>query len=119
MKYSILIYESPADFAALQDPRQGEAIMTGVMHYLQTLQDAGVFVGGAGLQPPDTATSLRLRDDGQRRVQDGPFADVKEQLGGFFIIDVPHLDAALEWAARFPQRSGQVVEVRPNLPEDG
>ncbi|TXT20448.1 MAG: YCII-related protein, partial [Gallionellaceae bacterium] len=74
-------------------------------------------VGGAGLQPPETATTLRLRD-GQRRVQDGPFADVKEQLGGFFIIEAPNLDAALEWAARFPQRPGQAVEVRPNLQPD-
>lgn len=118
MHYSILIYESPGDFAALQDPRQGEAIMEGVMHYLQALKDAGVFVGGAGLQPPVTATTLRLRE-GQRHVQDGPYADVKEQLGGFFIIDAPHLDAALEWATRFPQRAGQAVEVRPNLQADG
>lgn len=118
MKYTILIYESPADFAALLDPQQGEAIMAGVMHYLNALIEAGVFVGGAGLQPPETATSLRLRD-GKHLVQDGPVADVKEQLGGFFIIDVPNLDAALEWATRFPQRPGQVVEVRPNLPDEG
>lgn len=117
MKYTLLIYESPADFAALRDPKQGEAIMTGVMRYLQALKDAGVFVDGAGLQPPDTATTLRLRD-GQHLVQDGPFADIKEQLGGFFIIDAPDLDAALEWAARFPQRPGQAIEVRPNMQHD-
>lgn len=117
MKYTILIYESPADFAALRDPIQGEEIMTGVMRYLQALKDAGVFVDGAGLQPPDTATTLRLRD-GQHLVQDGPFADIKEQLGGFFIIDAPDLDAALEWAARFPQRPGQAIEVRPNMQHD-
>lgn len=117
MKYTLLIYESPADFAALRDPKQGEEIMTGVMRYLQALKDAGVFVDGAGLQPPDTATTLRLRD-GQHLVQDGPFADIKEQLGGFFIIDAPDLDAALEWAARFPQRPGQAIEVRPNMQHD-
>lgn len=117
MQYSILIFESPADFAALQDPQQGEEIMTGVMHYLSALKEAGVFVGGAGLQPPETATTLRLRN-GQRLVQGGPFADIKEQLGGFFIIDAPNLDAALDWAARFPQRPGQVIEVRPNMHAD-
>lgn len=118
MEYTILIYESPADFAALQDPQQGEAIMTGVMHYLNALKEAGVFVGGAGLQPPEMATTLRLQN-GQHLVHDGPFADIKEQLGGFFIIDAPNLDAALGWAARFPQRPGQAVEVRPNLQADG
>lgn len=117
MKYSILIYESPSDFAALRDPQQQDSIMGGVMLYLQALKEAGVFVGGAGLQPPETATTLRLRN-GKRLVQDGPFADIKEQLGGFFIIDAPNLDAALEWAARFPQRPGQAVEVRPNLQDD-
>lgn len=117
MKYSILIYESPADFAALQDAKQHKTILDGVMRYLEALKEAGVFVGGAGLQSPETATTLRLLD-GQRRVQDGPFADIKEQLGGFFIIDAPNLDTALEWAARFPQRPGQAVEVRPNLPSE-
>lgn len=117
MKYSILIYESPADFAAFHDAKQHKTILDGVMRYLEALKEAGVFVGGAGLQPPETATTLRLHD-GQRRVQDGPFADIKEQLGGFFIIDAPNLDSALEWAARFPQRPGQAVEVRPNLPSE-
>ena len=54
--------------------------------------------------------------DGKRRVQDGPFADTKEQLGGFFVIDVPDLDTALSWAARCPAAASGAVEVRPNLP---
>ena len=73
----------------------------------------GVFVGGAGLQPPETATTLRFEDD--LHIQDGPHAETAEQLGGFFIIDVPDLDAALEWAARAPRIPGRIVEVRPNL----
>ena len=69
-------------------------------------------VNGHGLQLPHTATTLRQRD-GQRQVQDGPFADSKEQLGGYFVIDVPRLDDALEWAARCPTAATGAVEVRP------
>lgn len=75
-------------------------------------------VGGAGLQLPDTATTLKL-DDGRRLVQDGPYADTKEQLGGFYIINVPDLDAALEWAARIPAAPGSVIEVRAKLEPPG
>jgi hypothetical protein len=74
-------------------------------------------VGGAGLQPVHLATTVR-HDDGRRQVQDGPFAEAKEQLGGFYLIDVPGLDEALEWAARCPAASSCAVEVRPNLPPD-
>jgi hypothetical protein len=73
---------------------------------------AGVFVGGAPLKDTGTATTVRLKD-GRRLVQDGPFAEAKEQLGGFVILDVPSLDAALEWAARCPTAATGVVEVRP------
>jgi hypothetical protein len=71
-------------------------------------------VGGAGLQPPPLATTVRLRE-GKRQVQDGPFADTKEQLGGYYVIEVPGLDQALDWAARCPSVSSGSVEVRPNL----
>jgi hypothetical protein len=114
MKYSILCFESPTEFAARTDPQKKEAYWGGVGHYMEALKNAGVFAGGAGLQPPETATTLRFHN-GERQVQDGPFADTKEQLGGLFIIEVPNLDAALEWAARFPQQPGRVIEVRPNL----
>lgn len=117
MHFSILIHESAEGFAARTDPAQQESYWGGTMQYLKALKDAGVFVGGAGLQLPQAATTLR-HADGKHLVQDGPFADTKEQLGGFFIIDVPNLDTALEWAARFPQRPGGAVEVRPNLPHD-
>ena len=70
--------------------------------------------GGKGLEPPSTATTVRFRG-GERTVQDGPYADTKEQLGGFFIIDVPDLDTALEWAARCPAITGGAVEVRPAM----
>ena len=104
-------------FAARTDTARQAAYWGGTMTYLQALKDAGIFVSGAGLQPPGTATTLR-RNRGELVLHDGPVADTKELLGGLFIIDVPDLDAALQWAARFPDRPGVVVEVRPNLPHD-
>jgi hypothetical protein len=116
MNYTILIYESAAGFALRTDPEKQEAYWASWPPYRKALEDAGVFVNGAGLQAPETGTTVTLRD-GQRLVQDGPYADSKEQLGAFFIIDVPDLDTALQWAARCPSFSfgGSVVEVRPNL----
>lgn len=115
MNYTILIYETPADFAARTDPKKQEAYWTAWPPFSKALKEAGVFAGGAGLQPPETATTLRFPDE-KRLVQDGPYADTKEQLGGFFIVDVPDLDTALEWAARCPRMPGRVIEVRPNIP---
>jgi hypothetical protein len=74
-----------------------------------------VFVGGAALQPPGHGATVRQRD-GRRQVQDGPFAEAKEQLGGYYIIDVVSLDQALEWAARCPATGYGAVEVRPYMP---
>ena len=116
MKYSMLIYENAKGLALRSDPdaNKRQAYWAAWPAYSKALQDAGVFVGGAGLELPQTATTLRL-DNGKTLVQDGPFADTKEQLGGFFMIDVPNLDVALEWAARIPAAPGSVIEVRPNL----
>ncbi len=116
MNYTILIYETATDFAARNapDPKEREVYWAAWPRYAQALKEAGVFVGGAGLQLPGTATTLRF-SDGKRQVQDGPYADTKEQLGGFFIINVPDLDTALDWAARVPYAPGRVFEVRPNL----
>lgn len=83
--------------------------------YIGAIRGSGVVRSGNGLQPPHTATVVRVRD-GARLVQDGPYADSKEQLGGYFIIDVPDLDQALEWAARSPAASEGSVEVRPVMP---
>lgn len=115
MNYTLLIYESPASFALRTDPEKSADYWASWTPYAQALKDAGVFVGGSGLEPSDVATTVNLRSGG-RRVQDGPYAATKEQLGGFFVIDVPHLDAAIEWSARCPIRPGDAIEVRPNLP---
>ena len=72
-------------------------------------------LNGHGLMPPSTATTVRVAG-GKRQVQDGPFADTREHLGGYFIIDVPSLETALEWAARAPCASSGSTEVRPVLP---
>ncbi|HEY2995794.1 MAG TPA: YciI family protein [Methylomirabilota bacterium] len=114
MKYTILVYESDADFKTRSDDTCQAAYWGAYRAYTTALQQAGVMVGGAGLQPPHAATTLRQRD-GKRRVQDGPFADTKEQLGGYYEIEVPGLDQALEWAARCPAAATGAVEVRPNL----
>jgi hypothetical protein len=115
MTYTILVYETPADFGARGDATRREAYWGAYRAYTVALREAGVMVGGAGLQPPAAATTVRQRD-GRRDVQDGPYAEVKEQLGGYYVIDVPDLDRALEWAARCPAAASGAVEVRPNLP---
>lgn len=115
MTYAILVQETAADFAERQDPVKGPAYMGAHFAYAQALANAGVAAGGAGLYPPTTATTVRIRE-GRRFVQDGPFADSKEQLGGIYLIEVPDLDTALEWAAKCPNASRSGIEVRPVLP---
>jgi hypothetical protein len=115
MQYMILIYEAESDFAKRADPAQAEAYWGAWTAYGAALAQAGVIVGGAGLQPHATATTLRIAE-GRRRVQDGPYADTKEQLGGYFVVEVPDLDAALDWAARCPAAPTGAVEVRPLVP---
>jgi hypothetical protein len=117
MKFTILMYESESDFGRRTDPEQRAAYVAGWSAYTKALRDAGVWVTGAGLQPPHAGTNLRLAG-GKRLVQDGPYADTKEQLGGFCIIEVPSLDAALDWAARCPAAANGAIEVRPVLPAE-
>lgn len=106
MQYMMIIYENAADFESR--PQH----MGAWFAYSKALVDAGVMAGGNGLQPPQTATTLKLKG-GKRHVQDGPFADTKEQVGGYFIFEVPDLDTALDWAAKCPAASGAGVELRP------
>jgi hypothetical protein len=111
MKFVVLIYESPKDFESRGS--DGSHPYTAAWRaYYKALLSAGVYVGGAPLQDVGTATTIRLQD-GRPRVQDGPFAETKDQLGGFMILDLPSLDAALEWAARCPAAATGAVELRP------
>ena len=108
MKYALLIY-SPAGAPEYEAPRpETEA---NVASYVGALRDAGVFVAAEQLTHTDTATSVRIRGE-DRLLTDGPFLETKEHLLGFVLIDVPDLDAALEWAARMPAAAIGTVEVR-------
>src|SRR5215469_16951973 len=115
MQFVLLIYESPEAWATRKKDATDPYIGAWRAYY-KALVEAGIYVGGDPLEVPETGTTVRVKD-GKRRVQDGPFADTKEQLGGFMIVELPSLDAALEWAARCPTASSGVVEVRPLAPE--
>ena len=115
MQYAILAQEAPGDFAARTDPAAAEDYWASWAGYVAALRESGIMSAGAGLQPPDTATTIRVRG-GSIEVQDGPFADVKEHLGGIFLIEVPDLDTAMQWAARCPASALGSVEVRPVIP---
>jgi hypothetical protein len=106
----ILNYVAPQNFAAETPENDPDGPAWGA--YTKALIEAGVMVGGAALKPAHAATTVRVMK-GRRDLHDGPYAETKEQLGGFFIIDVPDLDTALEWAARNPAASKGAVEVRP------
>ena len=112
MLYALLIYEKPDDFARRDSSVNSDAYTGAWRAYHRAMLDAGIFVGGKPLDTPETATTVRLRDD-KRQIQDGPYASTKEQLGGFTLLELPSLDAALEWAARCPAASYGAVEVRP------
>jgi hypothetical protein len=105
MQYLLLIY-IPTD--ANPDPAEHAAWAT----YTQQLQESGAMVAGDALQGLDTATTVRVRET-ETLVTDGPFAETKEMLGGYYLIDVPDLDAALAWAAKIPSVGYGSVEVRP------
>ena len=115
MQFALLIYEPPEAFAA-RNTEKAEQYTGAWRAYYKALVEVGVYVAGDPLEVPDTGTTVRVKD-GERRVQDGPYADTKEQLGGFTILEVPSLDVALDWAARCPTASVGAVEVRPLSPE--
>ncbi len=115
MQFMLLLHETAEDFARRIDPAQSADYWAGWNVFIGAMAQAGIIVKGDGLQGPHVATTIRVRE-GQRIVQDGPFADAKEQLGGYFVIEVPDLDAALDWAARAPSARSASVEVRPVLP---
>ena len=115
MQFTLLIYEPPEDFEERETER-GEAHLAAWRQYYRALVEAGVYVTGSPLQPESTGTTVRVRN-AHRQVQDGPYADTKEQLGGFIILELPTLDVALDWAARCPTASTGAIEVRPVAPD--
>lgn len=116
MRYMIQVAEAPSEFDARSNEHAPE-YWAGYAAYSQALRQAGVSAGGAALKAPDTARTVRTQN-GALVVQDGPYADVKEQLGGFFIIEAENLDAALDWAARCPSAAQGAAEIRPVIAMD-
>jgi hypothetical protein len=111
MQYLLMLYVNEAGWPKLSKVEQEQG-MAAYTAYTEALTTAGVLKGGNRLQPSSTATTVRTTN-GKTQVLDGPYADSKEQLGGYFLIDAPDLDAALSWAARCPTVGHGVVEVRP------
>jgi hypothetical protein len=111
MQYLLTLYSDDTQWNKMtpQEQQQGVAAYNA---YGQALRAAGVLQGSNRLRPAATATTLRTTN-GKVQVLDGPFIDSKEQLGGYYLIDVPDLDAAISWASRCPGASHGVIEVRP------
>jgi len=116
MRYAFTIYtdETQRENAT---PEQMQQVSQAYFELTQEMEQKGVLVAGDGLYPTPTATTVRVRD-GERNVTDGPFAETKEQLGGFYVLDVKDLDEAIEWAAKIPTAQFGSVEVRPVLVYD-
>ena len=107
MKYMALIYTDPT-----LTPPMGDSMNQAYFALNQKMKSAGVMVGGDALHPASTATSLKVRG-GKVETMDGPFAETREHLGGYYIIDCADLDQALHWAAQIPGAAYGTVEVRP------
>jgi hypothetical protein len=111
MKYAFTIYGDEAQReAASEEDRNATSQAYGML--TQEMQQKGVLLAGEGLYPTQTATTVRVRD-GERSVTDGPFAETKEQLGGFYVLDCKDLDDAIEWAAKIPGAQQGSIEIRP------
>jgi hypothetical protein len=115
VQFMLILNETTDDFEQRNDPARAEAYWGGWNAFIGAMGQAGIIVKGDGLQGPQLATTLRIRD-GKRTVEDGPFAETKEQLGGYFVVEVPSLDEALDWASKAPCVLTGSVELRPVLP---
>ena len=114
MEYMLLIFSNESDYKAMSDAQRQE--MSGAYAaYTEALQKAGVLRAGQRLRPVESATTVRVRS-GKTEVLNGPYAETREQLGGYYLIEAPDLDAALAWAARCPAASHGAMEVRPVWP---
>lgn len=118
MRYMLTFFQPISEYQRRADPKQADAYMGAWMAYTQAMFASGLVLAGDGLLPPDTGASVRVRD-GKRQVQDGPYPDTKEHLGGFFIIEAPSMEVALEWAAKAPSSLSGTTEVRPVMEREG
>ena len=111
MQYMLMIHSDDAGFFAMKPAEQQQA-MGAYMAFTEALKKAGALVGSNRLMPSSDAAIVRVAN-GKSQVLDGPFTDTKEQLGGYYLIEAPDLDAAIAWAARCPGAGHGAVEVRP------
>ena len=117
MRYLLAIYGDESQRDAMT-PEDGVAMMEAYNAYTQEVERAGVMLGGDGLQASSTATTVRVRDD-ERLITDGPFAETREQLAGFYLLECKDLDEAIEWAAKIPGAQTGTIEVRPVIDYEG
>ena len=117
MKYMVLIYDPADGYAGPDGPSLLEDVVAKHMALAQELRSSGVMLDGAGLQGVETATTVVLTGGGTA-LHDGPFAETREHLGGYYVVDVPDLDAALAIARRVPGVDGTKIEVRPVMAHD-
>ncbi|MEL6546673.1 MAG: YciI family protein [Myxococcota bacterium] len=115
MKYMLIYNELQDAFQTRDNPEVAGEYWGAWRQYMDNMGQAGIIESGAALLGPHTASLVRM-SGGKRTVHDGPFADSKEQLGGFVIIEVPDLDTALDWAEQAPCAKAGSVEVRPVMP---
>ncbi len=111
MQYLLLIYGDQNGWESMSEEERGQ-IFQAYGSFTQDLEQSGAMVGGNALQPTQTATTVRVRND-ETLTTDGPFAETKEQLGGYYLVNVDSLDEALEWAAKIPGARHGAIEVRP------
>jgi hypothetical protein len=114
MQYLLLIYEQESVWDAIQGEEK-QKIYKQYMDLVGDMKKAGTYIGGHQLQPVATASTVRVRN-GKKAVTDGPFAETKEQLGGYFLVEAKDLDEALAHAARIPGADIGSIEVRPVVP---
>jgi hypothetical protein len=117
MKYLCTIYGDESQWGDAT-PEQSAEVMAAYGAFGEEAEKAGVMLGGEGLEPTSAATTVRVRD-GERLLSDGPFAETKEQLGGFYLLECESLDEAIEWAAKIPGAASGAVEVRPVMNYEG
>ena len=117
MKYLCSIYGDESQWGDMT-PEQSAEVMAAYNAFSEEAGKAGVILGGEGLEPTSAATTVRVRD-GERLLSDGPFAETKEQLGGFYLLECGSLDEAIEWAAKIPGAASGSVEVRPVMNYEG
>ena len=111
MQYLLMLYADEAGWGAMTPAEQQQGYAA-YMAYTEALKKANAFVGSNRLQPISTATRVKIAN-GKQQVLDGPYADSKEQLGGYYLIEAADLDAAIAWAARCPGSGHGTIEVRP------